>query len=1097
MRTKTERLLAIVVTLCMFVVMMAVPSTAATSVWDGSSASASLSGTGTAADPYLIKSADDLKYFADSVNGGTDYSGKVIYLLEDIDLDNQAFAPIGSTSAYFRGQFDGKNHTVSGINISNALGTGTGFFGALHNGWIKNLHLEGSVICTLDAANYVGGLVGYTSGNITVYNCSFTGLVRSANTNANRGYCGGLVGYSAACTAGTNIICSYTSGTVDTYGRSGGLVGGLENNASDILNIKDSYSDATVTGSSAGTSTFEAGGTAGGLLGFLQNGTVNMINCFFAGQAPSKRSSGYAGPIVNHKAGGTLNLTRVYFDNEKNLLGSGASFAAAEDGTAKSTSDMTYSIWGNFPTTFIAGNATIKHPILRVSDMGTGTKTDPYVVDGTYDLRYFSYICGYGGLNVYNFRDDYIVLGSDLDMSTVANFTPIGSTNMYFRGNFDGKGHTVSDITITMSNTAGVGFFGATGGNTIKNLKVTGNVRNNTSSGAVAGLVGKTSDTMYITNCSFDGTVYASNNLVSNGSGGYSTNEQNNISAGGLVCDVGGNVNINRCSVSGTIDAFGRAGGLVASLNGSLTVTIKNSYCDANVTGKGPVDSSLSHLYTAGGLIGFLNTGTMTLTNCFFAGTFPAARANGYAGPIINHKAGGTLTCTNVYYLADSQAEVDGQEFGVYKNAAWFASAAAATTLGGNFDAGDPHPTIADPNYAGSGTEADPFLLTSAADIQALNRFVLNDYNLEGYSFKLTTDLILNENCEDYETWGATAPTNNWTPIGTAGKQFAGNLDGAGHSVYGMYCSYPDATTGTGFFGGTYRGTIKNFHIKDSYVCAVRQLGGITGYAQESSFENCSFEGYIKATNTTNNGGSAGSLIGNAGAGNVITRCYTGGTIKAFSRSGGLIAAATASGKNYIYDSYSTTDHAVADPSGESEAYQYGSQHGGLVGVVQNGTLNIENCFYYGDCPHAGTVRGYIIGQNAGTANVINCYYVADGTYGSFGEAVTDLSELTDGTIVDLLNAGRVETVWVQGANSPILVLVGDVDRDGAITVGDALLVLRHINSIAIIGDVALADMDCDSDIDEDDYIAVKIAALGSMDLEAGLIPVSVWSDFG
>ena len=699
MKTSFEKLLAIVISVCMLVSLAVLPAVAAISVWDGTSASASLSGSGTAADPYLIKSAADLKYFADSVNSGTDYSGKVIYLKDDIDLNNQTFAPIGNTGAYFRGQFDGKNHTVSGINISSNLSTGTGFFGALHNGWIKNLHLEGSVICTLDAANYVGGLVGYTSGNITIYNCSFNGLVRSANTNQNRGYCGGLVGYLAACTVSANIVCSYTSGTVDTYGRSGGLVGGLENNASDILNIKDSYSDATVTGSSAGTSTFEAGGTAGGLLGFLQNGTVNMVNCFFAGTAPSKRSSGMAGPIINHKAGGTLALTRVYFDNEKNSLASGASFTAAEDGTGHSTSNMAYVIWGNMPTTFIAGNATVQHPQLRVADMGKGTKDEPYVIDAKADLQYLSYICGYGGLNVYNFRDDYIVLGDDIDMSSVASFTPIGSTNMYFRGNFDGKGHTVSDVTITMSNTAGVGFFGATGGNTIKNLKVTGNVRNNTSKGAVAGLVGKTADNMYITNCSFDGTVYASNNLVSNGSGGYSTNEQNDLSAGGLVCDVGGNVTINRCSVSGTIDGFGRSGGLIGSLNASYTATIKNCYCDAVVTGKGPVDDSLSNMYTAGGLIGFLNTGTINLTNCFFAGTFPAARSNGMAGPIINHKAGGTFTCTNVFYLSDSQAEVDGQEFGTYKDAAWFASAAAATTLGGNFSQGDPHPVFATPSF--------------------------------------------------------------------------------------------------------------------------------------------------------------------------------------------------------------------------------------------------------------------------------------------------------------------------------------------------------------------------------------------------------------
>ena len=682
--SRISRVFSVLLAVCLLVTLCVTPAVAV-SVWDGSSASESLSGAGTAADPYLIKTAEDLKFFADAVNGGTDYSGKVIYLQADIDLDNQVFTPIGSAAHYFRGQFDGKNHTVTGLNITTADGNGTGFFGGLHNGWIKNLHVEGSVINTYDSGNCnIGGIVGTTSGAITIFNCSFNGLIRSANTNVNRYFlAGGIVGgVNSTTTGGAKIDYCYSSGTIDAYGNAGGLVGALANDANNKLVITNSYSDALLTGSSAGTSTFNSAGTAAGLLGVMQNGTVTMTNCFFAGTAPYKRSSGYCGPVVNNKAGGTLTLTRVYYDNEKNLL-NGGTFAAAVDGTGQTTDYMAYTLWGLFPNIYIAGTGTVKHPRFRLAEMGKGTNTEPYVVDSASDLKLISDICGTN--NTYNFRDDFIVFGADVDLNNAA-FTPIGSNNMFFRGNVDGKGHTVSNLSVTKSSTIGVGFFGAAGGTVIKNLNVMGTVTNNTSTGPVAGLVGKTSDTLYLTNCHFDGTVYASNNLVSNGSGGYSTNEQNNLSAGGLVCEAAGNVVIDRCSVSGTVDGFGRSGGLVSSLNGAYTVTVKNSYCDATVTGKGPVDSSLSGLYTAGGLIGFSNNGTMTLTNCFFAGTAPAARSNGMAGPIINHNAGGTFTCTRVYYLSDTAIET----YGVNKSASEFANGTVTALLNaGNLTAGD------------------------------------------------------------------------------------------------------------------------------------------------------------------------------------------------------------------------------------------------------------------------------------------------------------------------------------------------------------------------------------------------------------------------
>ncbi|MBR4761546.1 MAG: hypothetical protein IK086_02785, partial [Clostridia bacterium] len=120
----------------------------AADVWDGS-VSASLEGEGTAEAPYLIKTGADLAYFAAQVNGGSDYSGKYIKLTDDIDLNNIAFTPIGNTSKYFRGTFDGDKHTVSGLNISSSSDKGIALFGAVHNATVKNITVKGNVEATV------------------------------------------------------------------------------------------------------------------------------------------------------------------------------------------------------------------------------------------------------------------------------------------------------------------------------------------------------------------------------------------------------------------------------------------------------------------------------------------------------------------------------------------------------------------------------------------------------------------------------------------------------------------------------------------------------------------------------------------------------------------------------------------------------------------------------------------------------------------------------------------------------------------------------------------------------------------------------------
>ena len=88
-----------------------------------------LEGTGTSSNPYKIKSAADLRYLADKVNSGTNFSGKYFLQTKDISINTtdhnsesfksgEIWIPIGDQGKPFNGSYDGGNKTISGIYIT-------------------------------------------------------------------------------------------------------------------------------------------------------------------------------------------------------------------------------------------------------------------------------------------------------------------------------------------------------------------------------------------------------------------------------------------------------------------------------------------------------------------------------------------------------------------------------------------------------------------------------------------------------------------------------------------------------------------------------------------------------------------------------------------------------------------------------------------------------------------------------------------------------------------------------------------------------------------------------------------------------------------
>ena len=110
----------------------------ASKAWDGSH-SASLSGAGTQANPYLVQNAKDLAYIAYTLNSSdasaqavNNFSGKYFLQTEDIYLNGLEWEPIGTTdNRSFWGHYDGDGHAIWDmyIDISGSTATYAGLFG--------------------------------------------------------------------------------------------------------------------------------------------------------------------------------------------------------------------------------------------------------------------------------------------------------------------------------------------------------------------------------------------------------------------------------------------------------------------------------------------------------------------------------------------------------------------------------------------------------------------------------------------------------------------------------------------------------------------------------------------------------------------------------------------------------------------------------------------------------------------------------------------------------------------------------------------------------------------------------------------------------
>lgn len=151
-------------------------------IWDGKSVATTFGGgMGSKENPILIYTAAQLKLLSDNVyNGISNYEKVYFKLMEDIDLNNYEWIPIGRCYYYakdyyvpFCGCFDGNGHIIKNINITitNNMPNNdetAGFFGCLY-GTVRNLAIAGTISGYWEY--YSGSIAAFTGTDAMIENC--------------------------------------------------------------------------------------------------------------------------------------------------------------------------------------------------------------------------------------------------------------------------------------------------------------------------------------------------------------------------------------------------------------------------------------------------------------------------------------------------------------------------------------------------------------------------------------------------------------------------------------------------------------------------------------------------------------------------------------------------------------------------------------------------------------------------------------------------------------------------------------------------------------------------------------------------------------
>lgn len=967
-----------------------------------------LSGSGTAADPYLIGSDADWKIFVSYINDkGGQYRYSYYKLTADIKVTSMAGK--NNDDNAFKGVFDGNGHTMT-LDLTDDGNSYCAPFRFVGKSTFKRLHIAGKITSiSYNAASLVGyqrygtlniyncwssvdimctkkssyscnaGFVGYIyESDININNCRFDGSLQGADADG----CSGFVGQRNSNSSSMKISNCLFAPTQLTVATDNSYTFAYKSD----VNTNNYYT--TPLGKEQGTAIGNM--TDSELLNKLGKGwekkgdkivPVFDIKNLSTGSIECNTFWAYTGEEVT--------VTPTVKDMDGNTVSAENYSVSFSPSPVKEVGQYTMTVASNTANGY---SGTLTHQFEVAQNIsGTGTKDDPYLITSTDDWNVFAKSVE-GGIDYYN---KFVKLTNNITISTMVGVCD-ESGNKPFRGTFDGDNHTLTaNITSTATgddkNNQGVAPFHLIKQATIQNLTVAGQITS--ASKYAAGLVGWVDGNYsrsYIKDCIVKATITTSADCAGGFVGNicYSdrnylhftnsvfaghinnTSSDDNRRAGGF-CGYGfGDSYFGNCLENGSYtnitymnprNAYGVfSNDRVNSLYYVNKIAVNNKYIAKEygcyqVANTAPADE----LYLKREIKGYQFYQSVWITG--LNDSYPYNNGEEVSLAYELKTNSGQLTKDTDYTVTlSSNAPAAVGTYTISFTAKEGNSGGYAGTTTRTFcvmEGEDLDGYVFDTEGEG---ESKVYLINNERDLERLAAYVNSGHDATGKTFKQNANITL-----------TAAHTSIGGYFEGNSRYFKGTYDGNNKKISELTVTAPYSNY-QGLFGNTQKAVIKNVTLANCNITGKQCTGGIVGYASASTaIENCHVRGNILAT--ASNASDHGGIVGSATA-TSITNCTVTGTISTSVSNdnyGGIVGVAN-------YDVTITSCENATNISGD------GQNHGGIVGRDNSDSNKFKYCLNTG-VVNGNQFVGAIAGKVYSVRNYDHCYYPNGSTIKAFG----------------------------------------------------------------------------------------------------------------